>query len=193
MRPFRGTITAPRSGHAPYTEHLTRPLLTAPRSPTTTGKIERFHRALRAEFDTTQVFKTLPLAQQALDEWVAFYNTQRPHQGIGMQTPSARFSQATDAADTGVPAAAPPADASALRPDLPGQAWVTRRIASNGVVSVAWQQVSLGKHRAGARCDVLVTNQLLQFWVGEELLKTVQRTSTGEVRKKHAATRREQP
>ena len=43
-------------------------LLTAPRSPTTTGKIERFHRALRAEFDTTQVFKTLPLAQQALDE-----------------------------------------------------------------------------------------------------------------------------
>ena len=168
-------------------------LLTAPRSPTTTGKIERFHRALRAEFDTTQVFKTLPLAQQALDEWVAFYNTQRPHQGIGMQTPSARFSQATDAADTGVPAAAPPADASALRPDLPGQAWVTRRIASNGVVSVAWQQVSLGKHRAGARCDVLVTNQLLQFWVGEELLKTVQRTSTGEVRKKHAATRREQP
>jgi transposase InsO family protein len=27
-------------------------LLTQPRSPTTTGKIERFHRTLRAEFDT---------------------------------------------------------------------------------------------------------------------------------------------
>jgi transposase InsO family protein len=27
-------------------------LLTAPRSPTTTGKIERFHRTLRAELDT---------------------------------------------------------------------------------------------------------------------------------------------
>ena len=29
-------------------------LLTAPRSPTTTGKVERFHRTLRLEFDTTQ-------------------------------------------------------------------------------------------------------------------------------------------
>jgi hypothetical protein len=29
-------------------------LLTAPRSPTTTGKIERFHRTLRAEFEGNQ-------------------------------------------------------------------------------------------------------------------------------------------
>ena len=41
-------------------------LLTAPRSPTTTGKIERFHRTLRAEFDTRQVFPCLQAAQQAL-------------------------------------------------------------------------------------------------------------------------------
>ena len=32
-------------------------LLTQPRSPTTTGKIERFHRTLRVEFDTSQVFR----------------------------------------------------------------------------------------------------------------------------------------
>ena len=42
-------------------------LLTAPRSPTTTGKIERFHRSLRTEFDTTQVFASITMAQQALD------------------------------------------------------------------------------------------------------------------------------
>jgi transposase InsO family protein len=52
-------------------------LLTQPRSPTTTGKIERFHRTLRTEFDTTQVFRTLKVAQQALDEWVGDYNTAR--------------------------------------------------------------------------------------------------------------------
>ena len=40
-------------------------LLTAPRSPTTTGKIERFHRTLRAEFDTTRVFRTLTVATPA--------------------------------------------------------------------------------------------------------------------------------
>jgi len=43
---------------------------TEPRSPTTTGKIERFHRTLRIEFNTRQVFKNLKTAQEALDEWV---------------------------------------------------------------------------------------------------------------------------
>jgi hypothetical protein len=37
---------------------------------------------------------------------------------------------------------------------------------------------------------VLVSDQLLQFWIGEVLLKTVTRTSTGELRKKHAHGRR---
>jgi transposase InsO family protein len=46
-------------------------LLTAPRSPTTTGKIERFHRTLRAEFHTHQAFSSLTTVQQALDEWGA--------------------------------------------------------------------------------------------------------------------------
>src|SRR5258708_24322376 len=58
-------------------------LLTQPRTPTTTGKIERFHRTMRIEFDTRQVFRTLGLAQQALDELVTYYNSHRPHQSLG--------------------------------------------------------------------------------------------------------------
>jgi transposase InsO family protein len=57
-------------------------------APTTTGKIERFHRSLRVEFDTRRVFSSLRAAQQALDEWVAHYNTERPHQALEM-TPRA--------------------------------------------------------------------------------------------------------
>jgi transposase InsO family protein len=41
--------------------------LTQPRSPTTTGKVERFHRALRAEFDTARVFTDFATAQAELD------------------------------------------------------------------------------------------------------------------------------
>ncbi len=42
-------------------------LLTAPRSPTTTRKIERFHRSLRAEFLSNRTpFTNLKMAQQAL-------------------------------------------------------------------------------------------------------------------------------
>ena len=62
-------------------------LLTQPRSPTTTGKIERFHRSLRAEFLSTQKpFSNLRAAQLALNEWVDYYDTARPHQGIDMLT-----------------------------------------------------------------------------------------------------------
>jgi transposase InsO family protein len=123
-------------------------LLTAPRSPTTTGKIERFHRTLRAEFDTRRVFSSLRTAQQALDEWVGYYNTQRPHQAIGMAAPASRFGTGTIAGD------ARRADLSALMPDRHGEDWVARRVGPNGVVCVSWQQVSVGKHHAGQRCDV---------------------------------------
>jgi len=43
-----------------------------------------------------------------------------------------------------------------------------------------------GRTLGGSACDVLVTDGLLQFWVGNELLKTVVRTSKGDVRKLHA-------
>ena len=39
----------------------------------------------------------------------------------------------------------------------------------------------------GSTCDVLVTQGLFQFWVGNDLLRTVARTTPGaEIRKKHA-------
>jgi transposase InsO family protein len=151
-------------------------LLTAPRSPTTTGKIERFHKTLRVEFDTRQVFRNLKTAQEGLDEWVNYYNTQRPHQSLADATPESRFHAGDDQPQHGL----------TPRPERNGEQWVSRRVASNGLVSVGYQQVSVGKHFGGSACDVLVTYGLLQFWVGNELLKTVVRTSKGNVRKLHA-------
>ena len=150
-------------------------LLTEPRSPTTTGKIERFHRTLRVEFDTRQVFRNLKTAQEALDEWVSYYNTQRPHQSLGDVPPENRFQAGGKLRPEMTP-----------RPERNGEQWVCRKVASNGVVSVGYQQVSVGRNYSGSACDVLVTEGLLQFWVGSELLKTVARTSAGQVRKMHA-------
>src|ERR1700730_8394545 len=150
-------------------------ILTQPRSPTTTGKIERFHRTLRIEFNTRQVFKTLKTAQEALDEWVSYYNTQRPHQSLGDLAPESRFGARDGAVRHQL-----------RHPERNGEQWVCRKVASNGIVSVGYQQVSVGKHYGGSACDVLVTDGLLQFWVGSELLKTVARTGTGVVRKLHA-------
>jgi len=150
-------------------------ILTQPASPTTTGKIERFHRTLRTEFNTRQVFRNLKTAQEALDEWVTYYNTQRPHQALGDLTPASRFHSGDEQVRHQL-----------RHPERNGEQWVCRKVASNGVVSVDYQQVSVGRNYAGSACDVLVTDGLLQFWVGSELLKTVARTSNGTVRKLHA-------
>ena len=66
-------------------ENGIRHLLTAPYSPTTTGKVERLHKTMRAEFFTEheREFARLAELQAALDAWVVDYNTERPHQSLG--------------------------------------------------------------------------------------------------------------
>src|SRR5262249_27063004 len=70
-------------------------ILTKPRSPTTTGKVERWHKTLRREFLDGRVFASIEAPQAELDEWVEHYNHHRPHQGIGMVAPWERFRLAT--------------------------------------------------------------------------------------------------
>jgi len=162
-------------------------LLTQPRSPTTTGKIERFHRTLRADFDTARVFKSLRFAQAELDEWVRYYNHERPHQAIAEDVPAARFTMETPRPAIGTAVMVTnKASQAESRPAGPGQEWVSRKVGANGVVCVDRQQVSVGLHYAGNYCDVLVGEELFQYWIGDKLLKTVARDHRGPVRKKHA-------
>jgi transposase InsO family protein len=204
-----GKVFTGRFGHPPTEvlfdricrENGIEHLLTAPRSPTTTGKIERFHRSLRAEFDTRQVFTSIKVAQGALDEWVEHYNTARPHQSLSMATPAQRFrvggehDPAASAGPAGVAAGAGrrPLELGAFADVRAGEHWVSRRVGSNGVVCVSWQQISVGKYRFGESVDVHVGEELLQIWSGPELLKTVTRTSRGEVRKKNASIQAKTP
>jgi hypothetical protein len=70
--------------------------LTKPRSPTTTGEIERLHQTLQQELLTVhEPFVTMAEAQVAVDAWRQDYNADRPHQSLGMAFPSARFAVAT--------------------------------------------------------------------------------------------------
>jgi transposase InsO family protein len=122
--------------HASCRQNGIEHLLTQPRSPTTTGKIERFHRSMRAEFLIGgDPFASVGAAQRALDAWVAFYNTERPHQGLAMATPASRFLPNIRPAPAPAPApvgtAAPP---EGLRAECGGSDWVSRRVTTNGVV-----------------------------------------------------------
>lgn len=143
-------------------------LLTKPRSPTTTGKIERFHRSLRAELLTGAVFSPIASAQERLHAWVAWYNTDRPHQGLEMATLAERFT----VGDRREPA---------TEPDRSGRTGSPERSPRSGRVRVLAAGVR-GRHRAGERCYVHVGADILQFWIGNELLRTVKREGTGPVR-----------
>jgi transposase InsO family protein len=159
-------------------------LLTQPRSPTTTGKIERFHRAIRTEFRTDRAFASLAAIQAELDEWVTEYNTQRPHQALDMATPVQRFLREQSAPVTQLrPSADRPARPAASRTD---GYWVARRASAVGVVCVNWQQVCLGAASAGHNIDAWVTTDIIQFYDGDTLLKTSARTTEGTVRVKRS-------
>jgi hypothetical protein len=81
--------------------------LTEPSSPTTTGKVERFHGSFRREFlNHTEPFDSVLAAQAAVDTWVASYNCDRPHQALDMGYPAQRFApgqQAREASEELLP------------------------------------------------------------------------------------------
>jgi transposase InsO family protein len=88
-----------------------RQLLTKPYSPTTTGKVERWHKTLQDEFlDDAGPFASIEAAQAAVDAWRQEYNTDRPHQSLDMATPAERFRPSAGNDD-----------------DLPLWAWMTPR------------------------------------------------------------------
>jgi transposase InsO family protein len=151
---------------------------TGVRSPTTTGKIERFHQSVRREFLADRTFPRLEAAQAELDAWVADYNTNRPHQALEMATPSERFGLGALAKD----GSSIPVDASE---DHPGQ-WVLRRVGSNGYVSVDNQAFSVGNAFKTELVDVFVDETTIQVWSKNHLIKTVARVRSGPVRKVRA-------
>ena len=151
---------------------------TGVRSPTTTGKIERFHQSLRREFLAERTFGSLQDAQAALDAWVTEYNTARPHQALGMATPADRFRLRPLAKGK----VSVPVDS---REDHRGQ-WVLRRVGSNGMVSVDNQLFSVTNAYAGELVDVFVDRTVIQAWSKNHLIRTVARVREGRVRKVRA-------
>lgn len=149
--------------------------LTAPRSPTTTGKIERFHQSIKKELLADRTFPSLDAAQEAIDAWVNDYNTERPHQALEMAVPADRFRLVPETKD---PSSVP----VFVEEDEKGQ-WVLRRVGSNGVMSVDNQMFSVGNAHKGQLVDAFVDDTTIQVWHQNHLIKTVARLRKGPVRK----------
>jgi transposase InsO family protein len=169
-------------------------LLTQPRHPTTTGKIERFHGSLRRELlDDAVPFPDLAAAQAALDGWVSEYNTTRPHQAIGMASPAERFSTAAAKVQEDLlPLRLPPAIALTPLPVPPvpdglasttvpgparrydgGPVEFDRVVPVSGNMQVARRQFWLGPHRAGMTITFWASTDSIHLMLAGARIKTL--------------------
>ena len=132
-----------------------RHILTAPYSPTTTGKIERLHKTMRKEFFSVKRFDTIELTQAALDEWVERYNTEREHQAIGDVAPIRRFELKAK-----VPVEV--VDGQPEAPEAtPPRNVVGRRVDQKGRISILKHRYHVGVHLAGQTVSVESKDGLL--------------------------------
>jgi transposase InsO family protein len=159
-------------------ENGIRHLLTAPRSPTTTGKVERWHKTIRTEFlrDHDHRHATIAELQGALDAWVGYYNTERPHQALGMRPPLERFQLADPKPDAGVEVMHEPALVLAERPvvepatpivRLPGvQRWVDQ----HGLISLGGFRYRVPIVLAGEPVEAVAADHLVRIFHREVLV-----------------------
>jgi transposase InsO family protein len=136
-------------------ENGIRHLLTAPRSPTTTGKVERFHKTMKKDFLAGKTFESLDDAQSAIDGWVVEYNTARPHQGIGMVPPVRRFELAVAEPFQVIRSEDEPNLDSVEVVVEPRR--VTRKVGQGGRISLATFPYHVGRWLAGETVDVTIT------------------------------------
>jgi transposase InsO family protein len=156
-------------------------LLTKVRSPTTTGKVERWHQSIQRELlDDAPPFASVAAAQEAVEAWRVEYNTLRPHQSLGMATPADRFAPAPR---PGLPLWVPPGLITTEAPmpevaaepepvadtvvTVPGAVELERAVPPGGNLSIGRQQFWFGPHRAG---------EVITFWVDSTV---VHLSSTG--------------
>jgi hypothetical protein len=148
--------------------------LTQPASPTTTGKIERFHLTLRRELlDDCGPFTSLEAAQAAVDGFVTQYNLDRPHQALHPEipvVPADRFTPVDPPAT--LPTLLPPTLVSsppatgADAAETPvgwsgGPVEFDRVVPPSGNMWLAGKQFWLGPVRSG---------QVVRFWAGVDLI-----------------------
>ncbi|MEV3908691.1 IS481 family transposase [Streptomyces canus] len=177
--------------------------LTQPASPTTTGKVERFHQTLRRELlDECGAFESIEQAQIALDAWVEEYNSSRPHQALDMQSPGDRFApvaeQERDVLGLKIPgvlalvpqqrtppAELAPAEASAVPaarsevvpavvPAEPGGPVEFERVVpASGNLQVAGKQFWLGPARSGLTVTFWADTSVIHLLIAGARIKTV--------------------
>jgi transposase InsO family protein len=163
-------------------------LLTKPYSPTTIGKVERWHQTLQTELlNLAGPFASIEDAQAAVDAWRHEYNHDRPHQSLGMATPACRFRPSPPQAGqelslwapadleplTTTPPAADGAAAVAEPASWPDAVEVDRVVPPSGNMWAGGQQFWLSPARAGQTVTLWIDTTTVHLSIGGWRVKTV--------------------
>lgn len=139
----------------------------APAHPQTLGKLERFHRTLKEWLADDGPALDLEHLQLLLDRFRDHYNAERPHQGIGNQTPSERY----------LPVPAPPPAALELAEPATGGRYPAhsnlRKAWGHGIVNYDGYAITIGMRYRGATVRILEVGELVHVYLGEELIRVV--------------------
>lgn len=131
-----------------------------PYHPQTCGKIERFHQTLKRWLAAQRRARDRAELQAQLDEFLAFYNHDRPHRALGGATPAECFAART-------PASPAP---EAFTP-LPKIAIASVKVTRNGVVSIGGKRTtSVGAEWTGRRLTVIHYGTRVAILDGHQLV-----------------------
>jgi transposase InsO family protein len=144
-----------------------RHILTAPYSPTTTGKVERFHRTLRKDFFSDKTFDTIEEMQAALDVWIVDYNNEREHQSLGDVPPIRRFELARPASLEVIDG-----DVTTEEESPPPKKVVSRRVDHHGRISILKHRYHVGRHLAGEAVAIESIDGLLHISHNDTIVAT---------------------
>ncbi len=135
-----------------------RHILTAPYSPTTTGKVERLHKTMRKELFSEHTFDTIEETQAALDRWVVDYNNEREHQSLGDVPPIRRFELARPVSLEVIDG-----DIAIEEEPAPRKKIVGRRVDRAGRISILKHRYHVGRHLAGEAVTIESADGLLHI------------------------------
>ena len=131
-----------------------------PYHPQTCGKVERFQQTLKKWLRRRPIARDLAELQTQLDEFVTYYNPERPHRGIGRITPAERWALTPPAINLGI-ALPSPAHRTTTRSD------------TNGVIRAGRYRVNIGKAWAGRTAQVHVDDTHIAVFIDHQLVRAL--------------------
>jgi transposase InsO family protein len=143
-----------------------RPFTGRPYHPQTTGKVERFQQTLkkwlRRQDRRRGLARDLAELQARLDEFCAYYNERRPHQGIGRVTPLNRW-QASPASK--------PATEPLEHPTPPRSQFHTATVNDYGSIVLHQVSIGVGVEWAGYQATVILDDNYATIFSGDQLIR----------------------